>query len=44
MKQARPVVAGVTVQPGVSSKAPGVRLSSKVQASRDIEMMTAIPP
>jgi hypothetical protein len=44
MKQARPVVAGVTVQPGVSSKAPGARLSSKVQLSRDIGRMMGIPP
>jgi hypothetical protein len=35
-EQARPVVTGVTVQPGVSSRAPEVQRSSKVQVSRDI--------
>jgi hypothetical protein len=43
-EQARPVVAGVTVQPGVSSRVPEVQRSSKVQVSRDIGRMMGIPP
>jgi hypothetical protein len=43
-EQVRPVLAGVTVQPGVSNKAPEVQRSSKVQVSRDIGMMMGIPP
>jgi hypothetical protein len=43
-EQARPVVAGVIVQPGVSSRAPEVQRSSKVQVSRDIGKMMGIPP
>jgi hypothetical protein len=43
-EQARSVVARVTVQPGVSSRAPEVQHSSKVQVSRDIGMMMGILP
>jgi hypothetical protein len=43
-EQVRPELARVTVQSGVSNKAPEVQRSSKVQASRDIGMMMAIPP
>jgi hypothetical protein len=43
-EQLRPVVAGVTVQPGVSSRAPEVQRSSKAQVNRDIERMMGIPP
>jgi hypothetical protein len=42
--QFRPVVAGVTVQPGVSSGAPEVQRSGKVQVNRDVERMMGIPP
>jgi hypothetical protein len=42
--QFRPVVAGVIVQPGVSSRAPEVQHSSKVQVSRDIGKMMGILP
>jgi hypothetical protein len=38
------VLAGVTVRSGVSSKAPKVQRSSKVQVSRDIGIMMGIPP
>jgi hypothetical protein len=38
------VVAGVTVLPGDSSRAPDVRRSSKAQVSRDIGNMMEIPP
>jgi hypothetical protein len=44
MGQCRPVLAGVTVQPGVSSRAPEVQRSKKVQVIRDIERMMGIPP
>jgi hypothetical protein len=43
-EQRRPVVAGVTVQPGVSSKAPEVQRSGKAQVSRDIGKTMVIPP
>jgi hypothetical protein len=43
-RQLRPEVAGVTVQPGVSSRAPEVQRSGKVLAIRDIERMMGIPP
>jgi hypothetical protein len=43
-EQARPVVAGVIVQPDVSSRAPKVRRSSKLQVNRDIGKMMGIPP
>jgi hypothetical protein len=43
-EQHRPVVARVTVQPGVSSRAPEVQRSIKVQVSRDIRrMMVTLP-
>jgi hypothetical protein len=38
------VVAGVTVQPGVSSRAPEVQRNIKVQGSRDVGKTMAIPP
>jgi hypothetical protein len=44
MGQHRPVVAGVTVQSGVSSGAPEVQRSIEVQVNRDIGKMMAIPP
>jgi hypothetical protein len=43
-EHARPVVAGVTVLPGDSSRALDVRRSSKAQVSRDIGKMMEIPP
>jgi hypothetical protein len=43
-EQERPVVAGVTVRSGVSSRAPEVQRSSKVQVSRNIGMTMGIPP
>jgi hypothetical protein len=43
-EQVRPVQAGVTVQPGICSRAPEVWRSSKVQVSRDIGIMMGIPP
>jgi hypothetical protein len=43
-EQVRPVLAGVTVQSGVSNKAPEVQRSSKVQVSRDIGKMMGILP
>jgi hypothetical protein len=43
-EQVRPVLARVTVQSGVSNKAPGVQRSSKVRVSRDIGMMMGILP
>jgi hypothetical protein len=43
-EHARPVVARVTVLPGVSSRAPDVRCSSKARVSRDIGKMMEIPP
>jgi hypothetical protein len=43
-EHARPVVAGVTVLPGISSKAPDMQCSSKAQVSRDIGKMMEIPP
>jgi hypothetical protein len=42
-EQLRPVGAGVTVQPGVSSRAPDVRCSSKARVSRDTVKMMEIP-
>jgi hypothetical protein len=42
--QERPVLAGVTVLSGVSSRAPEAQRSSKVQVSRDIGIMMGIPP
>jgi hypothetical protein len=42
--QFRPEVAGVTVQPDISSGAPEVQHSGKVQVNRDIEKMMGIPP
>jgi hypothetical protein len=44
MEQARPVVAGVTVPSGVSSRALEAQRSIKVQVSRDIGKMMGIPP
>jgi hypothetical protein len=38
------VVVGVTVQPDVSSRAPEVQRSIRVQASRDIGRMMVTPP
>jgi hypothetical protein len=43
-EHARPVVAGITVLPGVSNRALDMLCSSKVQASRDIGKMMEIPP
>jgi hypothetical protein len=43
-ERARPVVAGITVLPGVSSRAPDMRCSSKEEASRDIGKMMEILP
>jgi hypothetical protein len=43
-EHARPVVAGITVLPGVSSRALDMRCSSKEEASRDIGKMMEIPP
>jgi hypothetical protein len=43
-EQLRPVGAGVIVQPGVSSRAPDVRCSSKARSSRDTVKMMEIPP
>jgi hypothetical protein len=43
-EHARPVVAGVTVLPGNSSRAPDVRRSSKAQVSQDVGKMMEIPP
>jgi hypothetical protein len=43
-EQCRPVVAGVIVLFGVSSKVPEVQHSNKVQVSRDIGKMMVIPP
>jgi hypothetical protein len=43
-EHARLVVAGITVLPGVSSRAPDMRCSSKEEASRDIGKMMGIPP
>jgi hypothetical protein len=43
-KQVRPVLAGVIVQSGISTRAPEVQRSSKVQVNRDIGMMMGIPP
>jgi hypothetical protein len=40
----RPVVAGITVLPGISSRAPDMRCSSKAQASQNIGKMMEIPP
>jgi hypothetical protein len=42
-EQVRPVLAGVTVQSNVSTRAPEVQRSSKVQVSRDIGIMMGIP-
>jgi hypothetical protein len=42
--QFRPEVARVTVQPGISSRAPEVQRSGKVQVNRDIERMIGILP
>jgi hypothetical protein len=39
-----PVMAGVTVQSGVSSGAPEGQRSNKMQVNRDIEKMMGIPP
>jgi hypothetical protein len=44
VRMSRPVLAGVTVQPGVCSRAPEVQRSSKAQISRDIGIMMGIPP
>jgi hypothetical protein len=43
-EHARPVVAGITVLPGVSSRAPDMQCSSKEEASRDIAKMMEILP
>jgi hypothetical protein len=43
-EHARPLVAGVTVQPGVSSKAPDMWCSSKAPISRDIVKTIEILP
>jgi hypothetical protein len=43
-EHARPVVAGVIVQPDISSRAPEVRRSSRAQVSRDIGKMMGILP
>jgi hypothetical protein len=43
-EQVRPVVARVIVQPDISSRAPEVRHSSKLQVSRDIEKVMGILP
>jgi hypothetical protein len=43
-EQVRPVLAGVTVQPGVRSRAPEMQRSSKAQVGRDIGIMMGIPP
>jgi hypothetical protein len=43
-EHARPVVAGIIVLPGISSRAPDMRCSSKAQVSRDIGKMMEIPP
>jgi hypothetical protein len=43
-EQCRPVVAGVIVLLGVSSKVPEVQHSNKVQVNRDIGKMMGIPP
>jgi hypothetical protein len=43
-EQERPVLAGVTVQPGVCSRVPEVQCSSKAQVSRDIGIMMGILP
>jgi hypothetical protein len=43
-EQPRPVAARVIVQPGVSSKAPEVRRSSKAQDSRNTMKMMEILP
>jgi hypothetical protein len=43
-EHARPVAAGITVLPDVSSRALDMRCSSKAQASRDIRKMMEIPP
>jgi hypothetical protein len=43
-EQLRPVGAGVTVQPGISSRAPDMRCSSKARVSRDTVDMMEIQP
>jgi hypothetical protein len=43
-EQVRPVLAGVTVQPVVCSRAPEVQRICKAQVSRDIGIMMGIPP
>jgi hypothetical protein len=43
-EHARPVVAEITVLPGISSRAPDMRCSSKEEASRDIGKMMEILP
>jgi hypothetical protein len=43
-EHARPVVAGITVLPGVSSRAPDMLCSIKEEISRDIGKMMGIPP
>jgi hypothetical protein len=43
-EQLRPVGAGVTARPGVSSRAPDMQCSSKGHFSRDIGKMMEIPP
>jgi hypothetical protein len=43
-EHARPVVARITVLPGVSSRAPDMRCSSKEEASRDIGKIMEILP
>jgi hypothetical protein len=43
-EQVRPVLARVTVQPSVCSRAPEVERSSKGQVSRDIGIMMGILP
>jgi hypothetical protein len=43
-EHARPGVAGITVLPGVSRRAPDMLCSSKEEASRDIGKMMEIPP
>jgi hypothetical protein len=43
-EHARPVVAGITVLLGISSRAPDMLCSGKEQASQDIGKMMEIPP
>jgi hypothetical protein len=42
--QERPVLAGVTVRSGISSRVPEAQRSSKVQVSQDIGTIMGIPP